>query len=350
MTRSSAASSSAPTPCRPATTTPTTARAQKVRTLIQRDFAAAFGAGRRDRDAVARRRRRSGSARRIDDPLQMYLNDVTTIPANLAGVPGISIPSGLAEEDGLPVGIQFLAPVREDARLYRVGAALETLLESMPGADRCSTGRPTHHPRRGSLMAKATLMDFDKALELFEPVLGFEVHVELNTKTKMFSAAPNSLRSTRREHAISRRSTWVCPGRSRSSTSRPCATRSAWASRSAARSRRPAASRARTTSTRTSARTTRSRSTTSRSPSRAASTSSSRTAPIVRPDRARAHGGGCRQAHARRRRDRTHPGCRVLARRLQPRGRAARRDRDQAHLRRRAPCARDRQGLRPDDP
>jgi aspartyl-tRNA(Asn)/glutamyl-tRNA(Gln) amidotransferase subunit B len=41
-------------------------------------------------------------------------------------------------------------------------------------------------------MARAELMDFDKALELFEPVLGFEVHVELNTKTKMFSAAPNS--------------------------------------------------------------------------------------------------------------------------------------------------------------
>ena len=41
-------------------------------------------------------------------------------------------------------------------------------------------------------MAKDKLMDFDQALELFEPVLGFEVHVELNTKTKMFSAAPDS--------------------------------------------------------------------------------------------------------------------------------------------------------------
>ena len=40
-------------------------------------------------------------------------------------------------------------------------------------------------------MAKPALMDYDKALEMFEPVLGFEVHVELNTKTKMFSAAPN---------------------------------------------------------------------------------------------------------------------------------------------------------------
>ena len=63
----------------------------------------------------------------------MYLNDVTTIPANLAGIPGISLPSGLADEDGLPVGIQFLAPAREDARLYRVGAAVEAVLEDQWG-------------------------------------------------------------------------------------------------------------------------------------------------------------------------------------------------------------------------
>ena len=70
---------------------------------------------------------------KIDDPLAMYLNDLTTIPANLAGVPGISIPAGLAPEDGLPVGIQFMAPIREDARLYTVGAALESLLEQQWG-------------------------------------------------------------------------------------------------------------------------------------------------------------------------------------------------------------------------
>jgi aspartyl-tRNA(Asn)/glutamyl-tRNA(Gln) amidotransferase subunit A len=58
----------------------------------------------------------------------MYLQDVATIPANLAGVPGMSLPSGLADEDGLPAGIQLLAPAQADARLYRVGAALEQLL------------------------------------------------------------------------------------------------------------------------------------------------------------------------------------------------------------------------------
>jgi len=101
--------------------------AQKVRTLIQRDFDAAFA----QVDVIATPSAPTTAftlGEKIGDPLQMYLNDLTTIPANLAGVPGISIPSGLAEEDGLPVGIQFLAPAREDARLYRVGAALETLL------------------------------------------------------------------------------------------------------------------------------------------------------------------------------------------------------------------------------
>ncbi|QPZ39829.1 Asp-tRNA(Asn)/Glu-tRNA(Gln) amidotransferase subunit GatA [Paramicrobacterium chengjingii] len=103
--------------------------AQKVRTLIQQDFEGAFA----QVDVLA-----SPSApttafkfgEKLDDPMAMYLNDVTTIPANLAGVPGISVPVGLAPEDGLPVGIQFMAPAREDARLYQVGASLEALLES----------------------------------------------------------------------------------------------------------------------------------------------------------------------------------------------------------------------------
>nr|WP_208388305.1 Asp-tRNA(Asn)/Glu-tRNA(Gln) amidotransferase subunit GatA [Microbacterium halimionae] len=101
--------------------------AQKVRTLIQQDFDAAFSSV----DVIATPTAPTTAFRlgeQLEDPLQMYLNDVATIPANLAGIPGISIPSGLAEEDGLPVGIQFLAPAREDARLYRVGAAMEAAL------------------------------------------------------------------------------------------------------------------------------------------------------------------------------------------------------------------------------
>ncbi len=70
---------------------------------------------------------------KLDDPLAMYLNDLATIPANLAGVPGISVPSGLADEDGLPTGFQVLAPALADDRLYRVGAALEAALEAIWG-------------------------------------------------------------------------------------------------------------------------------------------------------------------------------------------------------------------------
>ncbi len=131
-------------------------------------------------------------------------------------------------------------------------------------------------------------MDFDKALELFEPVLGFEVHVELNTKTKMFSArtqlASDASRTRPRARSIS-----GFPAPCRSSTSRPCSTRSASVSRSAARSRRRAGSRGRTTSTPTSARTIRSRSTTSRSPSTARSRSSSPTERVSQVPIERAH-------------------------------------------------------------
>ncbi|WP_263732508.1 Asp-tRNA(Asn)/Glu-tRNA(Gln) amidotransferase subunit GatA [Cellulomonas sp. SG140] len=101
--------------------------AQKVRTLIQRDFAAAFAQA----DVLVSPTAPTTAFRlgeKLDDPLAMYLNDVATIPANLAGVPGMSLPSGLSD-DGLPVGFQVLAPAREDARLYRVGGALEALLE-----------------------------------------------------------------------------------------------------------------------------------------------------------------------------------------------------------------------------
>ena len=63
----------------------------------------------------------------------MYLQDVATIPANLAGIPGMSVPSGLADEDGLPAGIQLLAPAKADDRLYRVGGALEQLIHSRTG-------------------------------------------------------------------------------------------------------------------------------------------------------------------------------------------------------------------------
>ena len=71
---------------------------------------------------------------KANDPIAMYLNDIATIPTNLAGIGGMSIPSGLAEEDGLPAGFQIMAPAMEDQRLYNVGAALEAALLSKWGA------------------------------------------------------------------------------------------------------------------------------------------------------------------------------------------------------------------------
>jgi aspartyl-tRNA(Asn)/glutamyl-tRNA(Gln) amidotransferase subunit A len=107
-------------------------QAQKVRTLIQRDFVAAFARA----DVLVSPTAPTTAFRigeKMEDPVAMYLNDIATIPANLAGVPGLSLPSGLADEDGLPAGFQILAPARADDRLYRVGAALETLLEKQWG-------------------------------------------------------------------------------------------------------------------------------------------------------------------------------------------------------------------------
>ncbi|XBB70037.1 Asp-tRNA(Asn)/Glu-tRNA(Gln) amidotransferase subunit GatA [Nocardioides sp. WV_118_6] len=102
-------------------------QAQKVRTLISRDFAAAFESV----DVLVSPTAPTTAfplGDKLDDPLAMYLQDLATIPANLAGVPGISVPAGLAAEDGLPVGLQVLAPALADDRLYRVGAAVEAAL------------------------------------------------------------------------------------------------------------------------------------------------------------------------------------------------------------------------------
>jgi aspartyl-tRNA(Asn)/glutamyl-tRNA(Gln) amidotransferase subunit A len=107
-------------------------QAQKVRTLIARDFATAFESV----DVLASPTAPTTAFRigeKLDDPIAMYLNDIATIPANLAGVPGISVPNGLAPEDGLPTALQFLAPATEDARLYNAGAALEAMLEDSWG-------------------------------------------------------------------------------------------------------------------------------------------------------------------------------------------------------------------------
>jgi aspartyl-tRNA(Asn)/glutamyl-tRNA(Gln) amidotransferase subunit A len=101
-------------------------QAQKVRTLIARDFAEAF----HDADVLATPTAPTTAfalGEKVDDPLSMYLQDIATIPANLAGIPGMSVPVGL-DKSGLPVGLQFMAPAMKDDRLYNAGAAFEALI------------------------------------------------------------------------------------------------------------------------------------------------------------------------------------------------------------------------------
>ena len=107
-------------------------QAQKVRTLIQRDFAAAFEKA----DVLVSPTAPTTAFRigeKVDDPMAMYLNDVATIPVNLAGNCAMSLPIGLAPEDGLPVGLQIMAAAKADASLYNVGAALEAALRDRWG-------------------------------------------------------------------------------------------------------------------------------------------------------------------------------------------------------------------------
>ncbi|MBO0841809.1 MAG: Asp-tRNA(Asn)/Glu-tRNA(Gln) amidotransferase subunit GatA [Nocardioides sp.] len=110
-------------------------QAQKIRTLIINDFNKAF----EQVDVLVSPTSPSTAFKlgaKLDDPLAMYMQDLATIPANLAGTPGISVPAGVSDEDGLPVGVQVLAPVLEDARLYRVGAALEAAVGPVLSIDK----------------------------------------------------------------------------------------------------------------------------------------------------------------------------------------------------------------------
>ena len=104
-------------------------QAQKVRTLIGRDFAAAF----EKVDVLVSPTTPTTAFRlgeRLDDPLAMYLADLCTIPSNLYGGPAMSVPCGLSPDDGLPVGFQVMAPVQADERMYRLAAAVEVELGS----------------------------------------------------------------------------------------------------------------------------------------------------------------------------------------------------------------------------
>lgn len=116
--------------------------ALKVRTLVQRDLAAAFS----QVDVLVSPAAPTTAFRfgeKMSDPMAMYLNDMTTTPANLAGGPALSMPSGLSEANGLPIGLQIMAPSRQDARLYEVAGPLERALQSTWGGRLLDVHRDT---------------------------------------------------------------------------------------------------------------------------------------------------------------------------------------------------------------
>ena len=98
-------------------------RAQKVRALILKDFTDVF----RDVDALLTPTAPSAAfaqGEKMDDPIKMYLNDIFTVPASMAGVPGISVPAGL-DGDGLPLGLQVIGRPFDEETVFTVGAAIE---------------------------------------------------------------------------------------------------------------------------------------------------------------------------------------------------------------------------------
>ncbi len=116
-------------------------KAQQVRTLISRDFDAAF----EQVDVLVSPTTPTTAfpiGERVDDPMAMYLADLCTIPSDLAGNAAISVPCGLAPEDGLPVGLQIMAPTLADDRTYRVAAAVEAALQQRWGAPLLAQAKP----------------------------------------------------------------------------------------------------------------------------------------------------------------------------------------------------------------
>ncbi len=100
-------------------------RAQKVRTLIAREFDIVFASV--DALVCPTSPKVAFTRGAIQEPVEMYLNDALTIPVNLAGLPGISVPCGFS--DGLPVGLQVIAPRLRDARVFQVAAAYQAATE-----------------------------------------------------------------------------------------------------------------------------------------------------------------------------------------------------------------------------
>ena len=127
--------------------------ALKVRTLIRQDFENAYAQA----DVLispASPVTAFKLGEKVDDPMAMYLNDLATIPGSLAGIPAMSVPSGIASDTGLPVGLQIMGPALGEEQMYRVAAAFEAgyVATTRPHRRRCGArvggiGMTTHGDR-----------------------------------------------------------------------------------------------------------------------------------------------------------------------------------------------------------
>jgi aspartyl-tRNA(Asn)/glutamyl-tRNA(Gln) amidotransferase subunit A len=102
-------------------------RAQKARSLLRQDFEQAFT----QCDALVTPVAPTtayGIGSKLDDPLEMYLGDICTVPANLAGICGLSLPCGFSDE-GLPIGMQLMGPSGGEAEVLRIGHCYERATE-----------------------------------------------------------------------------------------------------------------------------------------------------------------------------------------------------------------------------
>ncbi len=165
-------------------------RAQKVRTLIKRDFEQVFDAGVHAILTPATPSAAFGLGEKGGaDPVEMYLNDIFTVTVNMAGLPGIAVPAGL-DGQGLPLGLQLIGRPFDEETLFATAEVIEQ-----------AAGRFT--PKRGGEDAMNAKGPPDKLIRGatgdWEVVIGMEVHAQVASNSKLFSgastefgAAPNS--------------------------------------------------------------------------------------------------------------------------------------------------------------
>ena len=138
-------------------------KAQKVRTLIKRDFDQAFGTV----DAILTPTTPGPAfalGEKSGDPVEMYLNDIFTVTVNMAGLPGMSVPAGLSSE-GTPLGLQLIGKPFDEETLFRVGRVIEAV-----GRSAVQAARLVEQGRMSEQMTKRLLVSSGSP---YEPIVGF---------------------------------------------------------------------------------------------------------------------------------------------------------------------------------